>query len=98
MAESTPATWTRAKPLPLLPLPKQERDGVPLPIPLSPLVGWERDLVRVVEPLNGLDIRLLTPVDPGGLGKTRLAPRVVAAGRLGRGFRFVGACRLVVLT
>ncbi len=88
MAESTPATWTRAKPLPLLPLPEQERDGVPLPIPPSPLAGWERDLVEVVALLACPDLRLLTPVGPGGLGKTRLTPRVAAVGRPGRGFRF----------
>ena len=89
MAESTPATWTRATPLPLLLLPQQERDGVPLPIPPSPLVGWERDLVRDVEAVQRLDIRLLTLTAPGGAGKTRLAPRGAAAGRPGPGFRFV---------
>ncbi len=98
MADSKPAAWTRVKPLPLLPLPKQERDGAPLPIPPSPLVGWERDLVEVVALLGRPDLRLLTPVGPGDLGKTRLAPRVAAAGRPGRGFHLVRACGLVVPT
>ena len=98
MAESTPATWTRAKPLPLLPLPMQVRDGVFLPIPPSPLVGWERNLVEVIALLGRPDLRLLTPVGPGGAGKTRLAPGVDAARRPGRGFHVVGPRRLVVPT
>ncbi|MDP9412399.1 MAG: hypothetical protein M3P70_18280 [Actinomycetota bacterium] len=96
MAESTPATWTRAKPLPLLPLPKQERDGVPLPIPPSPLVGWERDLVEVVALLGRPDLRLLTLTGADGTGKAPLAPRGAAARRPGRGFRFVGPRWLVM--
>ena len=81
MAESTHATWIRAKPLPLLPLPKQERD-----------------LVEVIALLGRPDPRLLTPVGPGGLGKTRLAPWVAAAGRPTRGRHYVGPHGLVVLT
>jgi predicted ATPase/transcriptional regulator with XRE-family HTH domain len=44
-----------------------------LPVPLSPLIGREAEVAAVVNLLGRADVRLLTLVGPGGIGKTRVA-------------------------
>ncbi len=50
----------------------------PLPIPLTPLVGREQDVAAVTALLVRPDVRLVSLVGTGGVGKTRLALQVAA--------------------
>lgn len=43
------------------------------PVPLTPLVGREPELVQILQMLSGPQVRLLTLLGPGGIGKTRVA-------------------------
>src|SRR5688572_14767082 len=47
-----------------------------LPTPLSSFVGRQRDIARVADAVRQPDVRLVTMLGPGGVGKTRLAIRV----------------------
>jgi len=47
-----------------------------LPAEVTPLVGREREEAAAVHLLHSPDVRLLTLIGPGGVGKTRLALRV----------------------
>jgi predicted ATPase/transcriptional regulator with XRE-family HTH domain len=49
-----------------------------LPVPLSPLIGREHEVAEVVRLLGRADVRLLTLLGPGGIGKTRVALQVAA--------------------
>lgn len=64
-----------------------------LPQPLTPFVGREVELIELERMLENPDVRLITIVGPGGMGKTRLAlacsARQVAQGRFRDGVAFV---------
>ena len=50
-----------------------ELSGGPLPVPLTPLLGRETDMEILRQWLAGSEVRLITLIGPGGVGKTRLA-------------------------
>jgi predicted ATPase/class 3 adenylate cyclase len=60
---------------PLTTIDDRSRD---LPVEPSAFLGRERELEQIEDLLRNGDVRLLTLVGPGGIGKTRLALRVAA--------------------
>ena len=50
-----------------------------LPVPATTFLGRERELADVAAMLSETDVRLLSLVGPGGMGKTRLALQAAAA-------------------
>jgi NB-ARC domain len=50
-----------------------------LPVPLTPLVGREREIAAISVLLSRPEVRLVSLTGTGGVGKTRLALKVVAA-------------------
>ena len=58
------------------------RDAVPrtnnMPVQRTAFIGRERELANLRQLLNRENVRLVTMTGPGGIGKTRLALRVVA--------------------
>ncbi len=71
----TPAERNHTQPVNLAPLPDRDRLGAPLPTPLTSFVGREGEVEQVGDLLRSPDARLITLTGPGGVGKTRLAPR-----------------------
>lgn len=55
------------------PLPRSLASLHNLPAQLTPLLGREQELIELAQLLNNSEIRLLTIVGPGGIGKTHLA-------------------------
>ncbi len=67
------------RPTPLAPLAASawERSVEQLPIPLTSFVGRETETAAIQDILLRTDVRLLSLTGPGGVGKTRLALRVM---------------------
>ncbi len=53
----------------------------PLPRPVTRLIGRDRDIARVLDLLLDADVRMVTIVGPGGIGKSRLALAVTEGAR-----------------
>ncbi|MBA2753996.1 MAG: tetratricopeptide repeat protein [Chloroflexia bacterium] len=87
---------TSAAPVVLRPVPRATPLPESLPVPPTTLVGREREVTEISALLTTDDVRLVTLVGPGGVGKTRLALRV--AGGLVDAFRegvvFIGLAHL----
>jgi predicted ATPase/DNA-binding CsgD family transcriptional regulator len=78
MTDPTPTDCSRIQPvIPATP-PHRSRLGAPLPSPLTSLVGRRDDVQQVRSLLHREDVRLVTLIGPGGVGKTRLALEVAA--------------------
>lgn len=53
--------------------PRPSQSRTPLPVPPTPLIGREREVAEIVACLARPEVRLVTLIGPGGVGKTRLA-------------------------
>lgn len=56
--------------------PTRAQSAMRLPSPATTFVGREKELADVMELVQRTDIRLMTLIGPGGIGKTRLSIRV----------------------
>jgi predicted ATPase len=59
-----------------VPASAPDRPAAPLPVPLTPIVGREDEIAAVIALLRDPEVRLVTLIGPGGIGKTRLAIEV----------------------
>jgi predicted ATPase/DNA-binding CsgD family transcriptional regulator len=69
---------TPTEPIALASVPRRGLTATPLPVPLTTLVGREREITEVIALMRRPDIRLVTLVGAGGVGKTRLAIEVAS--------------------
>lgn len=77
MADRTPTDSTHPRPLALVPLLDQDQIATPESVPLTSFIGRTTEIGVVVALLLRPEVRLLTLTGAGGIGKTRLALRVV---------------------
>jgi predicted ATPase len=61
--------------------PPRSAHPAPLPRPVTRLIGRDQDLVKVLDLLVDPDVRMVTIVGPGGIGKSRLALAVADGAR-----------------
>jgi predicted ATPase len=59
----------------------RSRPIAPLPRPATRLIGRDRDVAQVLDLLADPDVRMVTIVGPGGIGKSRLALAVAEGAR-----------------
>ncbi|HLL49273.1 MAG TPA: AAA family ATPase, partial [Thermomicrobiales bacterium] len=76
MADRTPADGSQFQLVPLIPPPVRDRLGAP-PVSLTSFVGRKREIATLTSFLRHSGARLVTLTGPGGVGKTRLALRVI---------------------
>ncbi|HYI25092.1 MAG TPA: AAA family ATPase, partial [Thermomicrobiales bacterium] len=77
MVDPPPVARVRRFPVLLDSLSDQDQSAPRLPAPLTSFIGREQELGAVVALLGCPEVRLLTLTGPGGIGKTRLALRVI---------------------
>ena len=76
MVEPKSADPSRTEAVLLTPRPYLERPTAPLPTALTSFVGRGQEIQQVTAFLRRDDVRLLSLIGPGGVGKTRLTLRV----------------------
>jgi predicted ATPase/transcriptional regulator with XRE-family HTH domain len=80
VAASRAGAWPVSSPPAAIPV-ASTASPTHLPVPLAPLLSRERELKSLTALLGREDVRLVTLLGPGGVGKTRLALAAAAAAR-----------------
>jgi hypothetical protein len=71
MTDRTPADRCSIQPIAPVPFSPRECSAPRLPIPPTGFVGREREVATIVALLRRPDVRLVSLIGPGGVGKTR---------------------------